>query len=341
MARAQQSGAPAGDGYIPFLERFKRWWSGGAPPERVRRRRPARSGPGARKRTPAAQNNGASDPQAITVDDPSEEDAGLRWPDARVDFCRRLWAVEDEDEMVEPGGARYCADLLKPTAIDSSKAALDLSAGLGGGVRYLAKHSGLWVTGMEPDTELAQRAQELSCAHGMARRSPITAYDPEVLRLPKRKYYAILARGRLYRVRAKTDALKAIRDALKPQGHLILADFALARESSAEAKAVAAWAALEPERPPLWTMEQYCQALRGAGMDLRVFEADSEHYRSLVLRGWARLVQGLKREELTRPFVDNMMREAEYWVCLARALESGELVYLRAHCMRKGAAEAG
>lgn len=341
MARAQRSDAEAGDGYIPFLERFKGWWNGGAPPERVRKRRTAPNTRKPRETAPPQEQSGAPDPQAITVDEPSDTDAGPRWPDSRVDFCRRLWAVDDEDEMVEPGGAAYCADLLKPTAVDSSKAALDLSAGLGGGVRYLAKQSGLWMTGMEPDEELAERAHELSCAHGMARRAPITAYDPEKLRLPKRKYYVILMRERLYRVRDKGEALKTIRGALKPQGHLILADFALAQDSSAEAKAVTAWTALEPERPPLWTMEQYRRALRSVGVDLRVFEPDSERYRGLILGGWARLVDGLRREELTRPFVDNMMREAEYWVRLARALESGELVYLRAHCMRKGSPETG
>ena len=97
MARAQRRDAEPDDGYIPFLERFRRWW---------RRARTSISG----DRTTSAIKDAKGNPEAITCSSP--EDVGMRWTDGRVAFCRRLWAISDEgNEMVEPGGAA-CANTL-------------------------------------------------------------------------------------------------------------------------------------------------------------------------------------------------------------------------------------
>lgn len=328
MARAQNSDARPDDGYIPLLDRFKSWWRGDDA---------AADGVALVERSdPSGADTG---PNAITVAPADDAAIEGQWTDARVAFCRRLWAISDEDdEMVEPGGSAYCNTLLTPAAINSSKSALDLSAGLGGGVRYMVAALGLWITAADPDPELAKRAQQLSVKRGLGKRAPISAYDPDKLALPADKYHAVLLRERLYRMHDKQRVLNSICQSLKPKGSLVLTDFALANDAAGTSDPVTAWTAKLPQPAALWTVDAYRQALEDCGMQIRILDGNFTDYRAMILAGWSRLIDGLAREDLTREFVDTMMREAEYWLSLERALGSGALVYL--HCHATVSAEA-
>lgn len=319
MARAQHSDAEPDDGYIPILDRFRRWWRGDDAGD-------ADAG------VTLVARDGDTGPESIMVDSADTEDDVHKWTDGRVAFCRRLWATSDEDdEMVEPGGSAYCNALLTPAAVNSSKSILDLSAGLGGGVRYLVGALGLWVTASEPDRELAKRAQQISKKRGLGKRAPITVYDPETLTLPANKYHAVLLRERLYRMQDKGHVLSTIRQSLKPKGSLILTDFALASDAAGDSALVSTWKAKHAEPPELWALETYREAVEGTGMTIHVLDGNFTDYRAMILTGWSQFIDGLTREDLTREFVNIMMREAEYWLSLERALGSGDLVYLHCH----------
>lgn len=324
MARAQARDAEPDDGYVPFLDRFKQWWSGDDDTE---------SGDGIvlvkRDGDTTAPGTGEKSPKAITVSRQRPENDGRLWPDARVEFCRRLWATtEEDDEMVEPGGAAHYAELLQPTALNSTKSGLDLSAGLGGGVRYMVGGQGLWITAMEPNRELVNIGQSLSVKRGLAKRAPVLHYDPETLELPPQKHHAVLLRDRLFRMQSKHKLLEAIRQTLKPGGVLVLTDFAVDDDSSTDEGPLSDWFAQEPEKPVLWTVDAYRDILESMDMVVRTFETDASDYRRMIRAGWARLIDGLQREELSRDFVDIMMREAEYWLSVERALDAGDLIHL-------------
>lgn len=158
-------------------------------------------------------------------------------------------------------------------------------------------------------------------------------YDPDALALPENNFHAVLLRERLFRMHDKQAVLGTIQKSLKIGGSLILTDFVLATEQSSIADPVTAWIARETEAHQLWTMDAFRNVIEGTGMQIRTFDDASTHYRQMILAGWARFIDGLKREELDRDFVDTMMREAEYWVRLERALGSGELVYLHCHAL--------
>ncbi|MCR9218894.1 MAG: class I SAM-dependent methyltransferase [Alphaproteobacteria bacterium] len=318
-------GADERDPYIPLKIRFKAWWEGVDPLELMRGADPARAAAAAK----------------ITVDPPADEPLGP-WPPSRVALCRRLWDVDEDDEVVEPGGAAYTAELYKPMGLDSTKSGFDLSAGLGGGIRKLAKERDLWLTGYELEPDLAAEAMRLSTQHGMERRCPIKPLDEEALDLGERRCDGVMLRERLHRIRNKQKLLDDIFTALKPYGHLVLTDLVLESESAADHPVVAGWLKRAEERAAdgstlhLWTKADVKKGILSNRMDLRIFEDETEKYLGLVQGGWARFVGGLTKAEMTRPFVDDMMREAEYWLYLSKALESGKLRYLRAHAIRGG-----
>ena len=323
--KASASLQPANDGYIPFAIRFKAWWEG------------------VEVASLLAKGDADSAPAAagISVESEPDEEEG-RWSEGRLTLCQRLWEKDEGDEVVHPGGAAYTVELAKPMALDSSKSAADLSAGLGGGTRKLAASLDLWVTGFEPDPELAEHAMTLSRKHGQDRRAPIAPLDEETFDLGEKRLDGVLMRERLFRFRNKQRAIDGLFRALKPRGHLVLTDFVLADDAAASDPTVVGWlkreAAFGPtgQEPTLWTKADVKKALLAKKLDLRIFEDESEKYSGLIRGGWAQFVDGLDKGEMTRRFVDDMMREAEYWLHLGRALESGKLIYLRAHAIRGG-----
>lgn len=303
------------DGYIPFSIRFKAWWEGLEPGALVTKK-------------PGAPVSAA----AIQIDEP--EEPGKTWPESRLSFCRRLWQIEDEDEVVEPGGAEYTGWLLKPMNLSAEVSAIDLSAGLGGGTRKSCKDLNTYIDGYEMDTELAEEAAHLSKKHGVDKRVPIHAYDPESLELPVKKFMGALCRERLYRINHKESYLQTVFNSLRPRGHLIVTDFVVIKASDEDHPTIQAWLARAPEGVRLWTAEDCRKTIVGYGMDMRICEDETDRFRSILLKGWAQFVGGLTKQDLTRDFINDMMREAEYWLMLIRALESGKLRYYRYHAMR-------
>lgn len=308
------------DGYIPFAVRFQAWWEGIDPNALLSRK----------------QGVEEENPLAIQIDEEEEDGEEHTWSEEHVIFCRRLWETAEEDEVVHPGGAAYTMKLMKPMNLTSEVSAADLSAGLGGGIRKLAKELNTYIDGYEEDVELAALANDLSKRHGMERRTPIQHYNPEELELPARKFTGVLSRERTFRLKRKHQFLETVFNSLRPRGHLVLTELVLLQEADIEAPAIKAWMDREPVEFDLWTAEDYRKTLVGFGMDCRIVEDETDAFRSILLQGWQRFVAGLSKGDLNREFINEMMQEAEYWLMLIRALESRKLRYYRYHAIRGG-----
>ena len=307
------------DGYVPFAVRFKAWWEG-LDPDAMISKKPAEA---------------EANPLAITIDHP-EDEAPKIWPKTRIDFCRRLWEIGEKDEVVHPGGSDYTFWLMKPMGLTSEMTAVDMSAGLGGGTRKVARELNTYIDGYDPDGELAEFGHELSTKHRMDRRVPIKGYDPDDFQLPENRFGGVLVRERLFRIQDKEHFLKMLYCALKPRGHMVVTDFVVKNDRDANSPEIMAWLSRESSSAELWSSTDYRQALISYGMDLPIAEDETDEYRAMLLQGWSRFVAGLSKPDLTRDLVNDMMREAEYWLMLIRALESGKLRYYRYHAIRGG-----
>lgn len=310
--------AQAADGYIPFAIRFQAWWEGLDPSALLAR----------------PEDRARPNPLAIEIDTPADAGPTIRWPDSRVAFCRRLWEDGPNDEVVHPGGALTTFELMKPMGLSSECSAADLSAGIGGGTRRAATEIDTYVDGFESDPELADLGARLSRRHGMQRKANVQPYEHDKLEIQAAKYTGILVRERVYQFARKDIFLEQCFTALKPGGHLIITDLNAPRSSAKPHGSIAAWKKREGEPVDLWTTDQMAGAITRLGMNIRIKKDESDIYKSRLLKGWARFVAGLSREDLTRDFVNDMMREAEYWLMQIRALESGDLRYYRYHAIK-------
>ena len=69
---------------------------------------------------------------------------------------------------------------------------------------------------------------------------------------------------------------------------------------------------------------------------LHIHDEKSDEYHQMILTDWAQFVAGLQKDQMNRQFVSLLMDEAQHWLRLTRALEAGEIKFMRIHATRGG-----
>jgi SAM-dependent methyltransferase len=223
-----------------------------------------------------------------------------------------------------PGHAAHVLDLVQPLALEPAMTLLDAAAGLGGPARAIGEAFGVAVSALERDPDLARRGTEISAAFNAQKQALLRVLDPETFELRVGAFDRVLAREATYMVQDKERFLRVLVLALRPQGRLLMTDFVL-EPAHGEPPPLAAWAALQPHRPTLWSLRQYCDCLRNLGLELRVPEDMSEAYKGQILAGWDNLLQTVDLRSLPRAHRTALVDELERWMRTVAALDSGSL----------------
>lgn len=304
-------------GTVPFRDRLYAWWEGidlplPAPEPAPPRARwiPPDGLPALAAPAPAAP------PQAV-------------WPPDRIVAAQLLWGLDG----IEPGEPDLTVELARPFGAGPATSLVDLHAGLGSGTRALATRFGVWVTGLEPDPELARAAQDRSRALSMERKAPVAAYDPARLELRPGSFDCVLAREMLFEVPDKDRLLDAIRDGLRADGQLIVTD--LLTPDGQPGPAVTAWAAAEPRAPSPWPVARLAGALLQRGFELRLREDLSPLFRGQIRAGLRRLLARIDGGAVDPGVLRPALREGNRWARRLVALESGELGIWRFHAVKR------
>ncbi len=231
----------------------------------------------------------------------------------RTTVAQWLWGAG----FVMPGDEHYVIELVKPFGLTPAMSMLDLSAGLGGPARAIAKAYGTYVTGLERSPERARRGMEMSTAANLAKRATIAQYNPENVELRAGGFDCILGRGATYSVVEKQRLLRVVFQGLKQRGQFLLNEFTV-----------------DPAFPPaLWTIDQYNDCLTSLGFDIRVVEDVTLGYRAMIVAGWVRLLAEFDLRAMARSHLRTVLDEAELWTLRGAALRSGALHVYRLHAL--------
>lgn len=300
---------PEADGYIPFTQRLAAWWHG----EPV----------GARLVKGKSENK-----TDIAIEEPVDTS---RWSKLGVNICGRLWGPG----FSEPGGAAMWEDVVVPANPNAAMTVLAFCPGLAGGLRHLSRRFDLWLTALDDDREVMDAAQDLNEQAGMHQRVVINPVDFAEIELPEKTKDLVFAREAFYRIADKPRLFSRIIASLKPGGHLVFTDLVVSAEDRGSPE-IAAWLEVEPGGQHAWSEEQYRGALEGGPMDVYIINDESAHYNELILQGWQSLQDSLVQDpNVSRTFVDVLMREAQIWLARSRALQSGKLRLIRVHARRR------
>lgn len=298
---------------LPFSLRLKAWWKG--------------YDVVVRPKIPGAARTAAPQKPVIGRLDPD-----MPWRTHAVMLSEMLWG----EGFSLPGGPDEALRLAKPFALDPAMTVVDLSAGLGGGLRAIVEAFGVWVGGYEPSGELARAGMQLSALAGLGKQAAIACYRPDELELRPGSIDCAIGRELLHRLADKERFLSTVHDGLKPNGQVVLTDYVLASPESGESGTVQSWAGSVGEPVAPCTLEEYARLLGAAKLEARVTEDITADYRRMVLSGWADLTAALDGASIDSDFARCLVAELERWMRLVAALDSGDLKVVRIYALKAG-----
>ena len=274
--------------------------------------------PPAARKAPAsvapAKGGGAAEAKAVAA--PAEAMPAAN----RVEMLQMLWG----EGFTLPGGEEFTMKLLQGIDLQEEHPCLDITAGLGGGARAIARQRNITVEGIESDAALAAAGEALSERDGMGKTAPIRASDLMDAELAGKRYGAIFARETLFALDDRKKLFSRLASSLRPQGSIVLTDFMLS-DRKPGTEAMQAWRAAEPVKPQPYTVDEYAEILDQLRFNVRACDDLSTEYGAFIQAGWKRLHTCLQNAKLPPETATTLMNEGNLWSARSRALDSGQL----------------
>ncbi len=241
----------------------------------------------------------------------------------RIECKNLVWG----EGFTSPGDAAYCCDLVRPAGLTAEHSMLDLGAGLGGPARAFAREFGVWVTGKEIDRELADAGMELSVAAGMARKAPISVFNPKTTEIPDRKFDCIFSKETIFLVADKREFIRKIERGLKSRGNLMFTDFIAADGASGKPN-LRQWINSEPGDPHPISAKETTGILAESGLEPRVARDITDEFESMLIatwNNWKDIVETLNTYVNRDELMQELAKETQLWTVRQQAIQSGDL----------------
>jgi len=322
---------------IPVRTRLKAWWEGYDAQELHAYERALHAGEDAVKPTPKAEKKpetlidkamnerAARDPDAAGDDEALPVDP---WDPSRVDIAKYIWG----EGFCGPGGPDHIVAMSKLLALSPELSMVDLGAGLGGPARTLATEFGVWMNCYERSQTLVDAGNELSTMAGLAKKVPLSVFNPEAEFELERKFDRALCHEFLFTIEHKLEFLSTVEASLKPEGLMLITDYVLAEESVVASDDYKDWKAKEHRRLHLATQEEMGELIAKAGLALRVNEDRTQEFLALITNAWRgvdKVVAQMMADPEQKKHVNTLLKEAEFWNRRAHMLATGKLKYCR------------
>ncbi|MAM94622.1 MAG: hypothetical protein CMI61_08360 [Parvibaculum sp.] len=247
---------------------------------------------------------------------------------SRLEITQKLWGAG----FSLPGSADFALRVASQADFTRKGRFLDLTPGLGGGMRAVAAKYGVSILGIEHDLEIAAEAMRLSGKEGMGETAPVHACGPDGLEPtdfnPAGGHAAIFMREAMFAVADRERMLAEIHKGLCDGGSLVLTDFILADGIDTEmdeAAALTAWRAAEGGIASPWSEAEYRQALAAQDYKLESFEDISSEYLPLIQAGWRQLHDCLQNAKFLPETATTLIEEGAVWLARSQALETKQL----------------
>lgn len=262
------------------------------------------------------------------VSDSITEEPESLWSPERLNVIDKLWG----EGCISPSSAEFLHTTAPLLGLSEKKSLLLLGAGLGGLGRALVEETGVWVTGLEPDEELAGIGKEQTRMTGMQKRAPVTLSNLEQAQLKENAFNTVVSLESLYRIADKEQLYTAMIAALRVEGELLMTDFVLPDDGPPN-DAVNAWLATEASTPHFWTADKIQSFLSTQNIELRPYEDITAKYRNCVFKGFFGYLSNVTKAELLE-ISDDLINECEYWAKQIGAIDSGGLKVYQFHAFK-------
>ena len=233
-----------------------------------------------------------------------------------------------------PGGPDYLLALVKPLNVNPAMSLLDLSAGLGGPTRHIATSFDVYITGLERSAEIAAQGHAMSVRLGMAKKVPISAYDPEQFELRPKAFDAIIGQYLTVAVQNKQRFFTQVLQALKQRGQFTFTDFVLTGAAAQDPR-LKPWADSAPYPIFPWKAQQYVQELTAIGFNCRVSEDQTAIFKTLVLDCWHKVVRTEGFTGASKPTAVALLEEAAKYMAIIKLMDEKLIAFYQYYATAK------
>lgn len=282
----------------------------------------------AKKTQPTAEGGASKTASTPSNVKKSQPKAVVRWPASRLNVIEKLWGLG----YTTPGGADFVKLLLPMLGLDEKKSLLLLGAGLGGICETISEETGVWITGYEPDKELAKMGQESMKRAGLQRKAPIRFDSMEALQLKPKSFDAMMAFDAIHSVKDKKALFTAVSESLRLDGEMLFISYVLP-DTKPPSQKVQIWSRHQSLPTYLWPGEAMVAMLNGCNLDVRPPDDITQEFRIKVLKAWMDFLSTMKKDELLAIAAD-LVGECERWADLITAIDCGELKVMKYHCIK-------
>jgi len=305
----------AGGGGRSFKDRFAAWWHGTE----------------LREADPDFDDDDYE--EVAAGDDSGDESAGGaaapaaspgEWSEAKCEIAKGLWT----SGFISPGGAEYVEELVAGCSLSSDETMLEVGIGMGGNTTTIIAKFGNYVTGYENDKKLAAEAKKTAVEYDIDSKVNVVGEPFDLAKVKTNYFRAALMREVLYTIEDKEAVITKICDSLKEgEAYLVITD--LLFDEGAESEELKAWKDVQPTPVFPWTPEALKNSLAAHGVLARIIEDESARYSEMIRGAWARYLNEIKGQSVSEAFGQQLEYEAQYWLLLTNALDSGTLKYYR------------
>jgi hypothetical protein len=259
------------------------------------------------------------------------EDDDPVWPSARISVAEALWG----EGFLFPGGEAETLRLAKPLGLSEASSLLLLGAGTGGPARSIATELGVWVSGFEANSHLAEVANERSIRGGFGRRAQIETWDRLSPKFPLHYYHHGLAIEPLGGAKPE-PTLAAVSLALKRGGQFVLEEVVADAPLDPADRTVAVWARLDHRPAAVPSELGITRILTRLGFDVRIAEDVTHRHLVWATNGWGDAVRAMAGTRPKMRQIAWVVREAELWLARSRLMRTGKLRLVRWDAIARG-----
>ena len=250
------------------------------------------------------------------------------WPAARLALNHQLWG----QGFIFPGGEIETLRLARPLGVSASGSLLIAGAGSGGPACTVASNLGAWVTAVDTDPSLLAAARRLVGQAQLGKKIVVAAWDPDNPTLGQKTHHHCLALEP-FRGPHPEPILDALTRALKPGGHIVIAELTAPEPLDGADPTVRRWTDLEYRDPAqLLAPVAITRMLKRLGLDVRVVEDISQRHLEHAMLGWRVLLRDIGPKP-DRHEAAHLVREAELWLLRRRLIRDGRLRMMRWHAI--------
>jgi phosphoethanolamine N-methyltransferase len=236
-----------------------------------------------------------------------------------IAMLEEIWG----EGFLSPGGEGEVARLIGDTDI-SGASVLDIGCGAGGiDIALVARHGAGFVTGIDVEDPVLDRARVLVGAAGLGERIGLVKVAPGPLPFPPGSVDLVFSKDSIVHIPDKVALMAEVFRVLKPGGRFIASDWLIGHDG-APSPGMAAYVAAEGLDFGMASPGRYAQAMAAAGFVGISTESRNAWYREVAVEELARLrgpVGAAAAQRVGQAFVD---KNAEVWARMIPVLQSGE-----------------